>query len=114
MPAVTPFSVAHRRYIQLLYRKALKHSLNWYIRRDAWRQRSIEIRAAFESNRHVKDPRAIAVLLADAEKQVAELEHPDPIRPPMLAEGTKWERNIPPKMFSAAEKKEALDAFLHH
>jgi NADH dehydrogenase (ubiquinone) 1 beta subcomplex subunit 9 len=31
----------------------------------------------------------------------------------MFEDGTKWERNLPPPMFTEAEKKAALDA-QHH
>ncbi len=43
--APTPFSTAHKSYVQSLYRRYLKNALNWFIRRDLWRQRAIEIRA---------------------------------------------------------------------
>jgi len=113
---VSPFSQAHRRYVQHLYRRALKSAQDWYVRRDLWRDRAIEIRVMFERNRDVKDPRAVAKLLHDAEKVVAGLSHPDPYRPALFPGGTKWERNLPPKMFTAEEKKAALEAFLnpHH
>lgn len=40
-----------RLYVKSLYRRYLNNELNWYIRRDLWRQRAIEIRAEFERNR---------------------------------------------------------------
>lgn len=114
--ALSPFSQAHRRYVQHLYRRALKGAQDWYVRRDLWRDRAIEIRVAFEKNKNVKDPRAVALLLNEAEKEVIRLSHPDPYRAPLFAEGTKWERNAPPRIFSDAEKAEALEAFRnpHH
>ncbi|GAA5850542.1 hypothetical protein JCM8547_001908 [Rhodosporidiobolus lusitaniae] len=108
--AVSPFSQAHRRYVQLLYRRALKGSLDWYVRRDLWRPKAIEIRAEFERNRNIRDPRAVAALLNEAEKQVQKYSHPDPYRPALFPDGTKWERNIPPRMFTQAEKDAALAA----
>ncbi|GAA5983534.1 hypothetical protein JCM10908_000322 [Rhodotorula pacifica] len=110
--AVSPFSQAHRRYVMHLYRRALKGALDWYVRRDLWRNKAIEIRAQFERNRNVRDPRAVAALLNEAEREVQKVAHPDPYRPPMFPDGTKWERNIPPRMFSQAEKDAALNA--HH
>lgn len=45
-------SVRHdRSYVKSLYRRYLANELDWYIRRDAWRQRAMEIRAEFERNR---------------------------------------------------------------
>ncbi len=47
-------SARHNRlYVKSLYRRYLNNSLNWYIRRDLWRQKAIEIRAEFERNRCV-------------------------------------------------------------
>lgn len=43
----------NRLYVKSLYRRYLTNSLNWYIRRDLWRQKAIEIRAEFERNRCV-------------------------------------------------------------
>lgn len=51
-----------------------------YVRRDLWRNKAIEIRVQFERNRHVKDPRAVAALLNEAEKEVQRMAHPDPYR----------------------------------
>ena len=51
-----------------------------YVRRDLWRDRAIEIRVMFERNRNVRDPRAVAALLNEAEKEVQRLSHPDPYR----------------------------------
>ncbi|KAH9442873.1 hypothetical protein Pst134EB_027226 [Puccinia striiformis f. sp. tritici] len=77
---VKPFTDAHRIYVQRLYRRALKQSLDWVVFRDIWRQKAIEIRVKFERNRDVRDPRAVKKLLHEAEVQLAETEHPDPYR----------------------------------
>ncbi|GAA5832485.1 hypothetical protein JCM3766R1_003095 [Sporobolomyces carnicolor] len=107
---VSPFSQAHSRYVKHLYRRALKGALDWYVRRDLWRNKAIEIRAQFERNRNVRDPRAVAALLNEAEREVQKYAHPDPYRPSLFPEGTKWERNLPPPMFTRAEKDAALNA----
>ncbi|KAE8542393.1 NADH dehydrogenase (ubiquinone) 1 beta subcomplex 9 [Cryptococcus deuterogattii 99/473] len=104
------FSNAHRLYVKSLYKRYLVNSLNWYIRRDLWRQKAIEIRAEFERNRNITDPRALALVLEQAEEKLAKGIHPDPYRPPLFPDGTKWERNIPPRMFTPEEKAEALAA----
>ncbi|KGB78021.2 NADH dehydrogenase (ubiquinone) 1 beta subcomplex 9 [Cryptococcus deuterogattii R265] len=103
------FSNAHRLYVKSLYKRYLVNSLNWYIRRDLWRQKAIEIRAEFERNRNITDPRALALVLEQAEEKLAKGIHPDPYRP-LFPDGTKWERNIPPRMFTPEEKAEALAA----
>ncbi|KAJ3980641.1 hypothetical protein F5890DRAFT_1477569 [Lentinula detonsa] len=109
------FSAAHRRYVKSLYRRMLTDSLNWTIHRELWRRRALVIRAEFESNRNVHDPRELAVIFDKAEADLARNQHPDPvicelhlvapmllslIHPPapLFPGGTKWERNIPPPM----------------
>ncbi|EJT48990.1 hypothetical protein A1Q2_07939 [Trichosporon asahii var. asahii CBS 8904] len=99
----TAFSHAHKAYVKSLYRRYLANELDWYIRRDAWRQRAMEIRAEFERNRNVSDPRALAIILEKAEENLRKNQHPDPYHPPMFPDGTKWERNIPPRMFTEEE-----------
>lgn len=41
----------NRLYVKSLYKRYLTNALNWYIRRDLWREKAIEIRAEFERNR---------------------------------------------------------------
>lgn len=48
-----PFSSAHRLHVKSLYKRYLVDAQNWYIRRDLWRNKAIEIRAEFERNRFV-------------------------------------------------------------
>lgn len=62
-----------------------------YVRRDLWRDRAIEIRVAFEKNKNVKDPRAVALLLNEAEKEVIRLSHPDPYRGALFISYRGWE-----------------------
>ncbi|WFD28262.1 hypothetical protein MNAN1_003270 [Malassezia nana] len=102
------FSELHKQYVMNLYRRFLRDSLNWRIRRDAWRADASHIRAQFEHNRHVRNPRELATLLNRAEEQLASRQHPDPYKPPTYVGGTKWERNLPPRMFTDEEKTESL------
>ncbi|KAJ8507376.1 hypothetical protein ONZ45_g10246 [Pleurotus djamor] len=92
------FSAAHRLYVKSLYRRSLKNALDWTIRRDLWRAEAMQIRARFEQNRDVHDPRALAVILEKAEAELAKRQHPDPVISPLYPGGTKWERNTPPAM----------------
>lgn len=48
----------------------------------------------FEENRNIRDPRAVATMLAKVEKDLNRLRHPDRIIPAQAPGGTKWERNI--------------------
>ncbi|KAF8312234.1 NDUFB9, NADH-ubiquinone oxidoreductase [Clavulina sp. PMI_390] len=96
--STSPFTTAHRLRVKSLYKRMLVNQLNWTIRRDVWRQQAIEIRAEFERNRNVTDPRAVGQLLAAAEARLAENLHPDPYIVPQYPGGTKYERNIPPPM----------------
>ncbi|MBW0534901.1 hypothetical protein O181_074616 [Austropuccinia psidii MF-1] len=109
---IRPFTDAHRVYVQRLYRRALKQSLDWIVFRDIWRQKAIEIRVKFERNRDVKDPRAVSKLLAEAEVEISKFQHPDPYKPPLAADGTKWERNLPPPLFSEEDRQKARESFL--
>lgn len=74
------FSQAHKAYVKALYRRYLKNSLDWVIRRDVWRDRAIEIRAEFERHRNVRNPRELASLFQKAEKELESIAHPAPYR----------------------------------
>ncbi|KIM91229.1 hypothetical protein PILCRDRAFT_811740 [Piloderma croceum F 1598] len=96
--SMSPFTSAHRLYVKSLYRRILKNELDWIVRRDIWRAKAQEIRAEFERNRNVHDPRSLAIILQKAEEELANKLHPDPYIEPTMPGGTKWERNIPPPM----------------
>ncbi|KAF5320808.1 hypothetical protein D9619_000684 [Psilocybe cf. subviscida] len=96
--SASAFSSAHRAYVKSLYKRSLKNALDWTIRRDLWRAEALQIRAEFEVNRNVHDPRALAEILEKAEARLAARQHVDPVIPPSSPGGTKWERNLPPSM----------------
>ncbi|KAH8830260.1 hypothetical protein DL96DRAFT_1553784 [Flagelloscypha sp. PMI_526] len=87
---------AHKRQVQSLYKRLLKNSLDWHINREIWREEATQIRAHFEANKRLQNPREIALFLHTTEAMYAEMRHPDPVIPPGAPGGTKWERNIPP------------------
>ncbi|KAG1057522.1 hypothetical protein G6F43_000641 [Rhizopus delemar] len=89
-------AAVHRLQVQSLYKRSLKLSLDWYIQRDLWRQKALEIRARFEQNKNVTNPKEIRALLKKTENELKEWAHPDPYRLPTGPDGTKWERNLPP------------------
>lgn len=78
--APLPFSAAHKSYVQSLYRRYLRNSLDWCIRRDLWRDEAIEIRAEFERARNIRNPRELARVLAQAEAELKSTKHPDPYK----------------------------------
>ncbi|KAF9226905.1 hypothetical protein BS17DRAFT_728864 [Gyrodon lividus] len=94
--SATQFSAVHRSYVKSLYRRMLKNELDWVVRRDIWRGRAQLIRAEFERNRNIHEPRALAQIFEKAEAQLAKRLHPDPYIPPTMPGGTKWERNVQP------------------
>ncbi|KAI0290073.1 hypothetical protein B0F90DRAFT_1756523 [Multifurca ochricompacta] len=96
--ALSPFSAAHRRYVKSLYKRMLENERNWVVRYDLWRARACVVRAEFERNRNVHDPRALATILEKAEEELACKRHPDPYVHSNLPGGTKWERNAPPPL----------------
>lgn len=76
----SPVSVAHRLHVQSLYKRSLKLSLDWYIQRDLWRQKALAIRAQFEQNKALTNPKEIQVVVQNAEKELQEWAHPDPYK----------------------------------
>lgn len=48
---MSTFTAAHRSYVMSLYKRTLKNSLDWTVRRDLWRAEAMMIRAEFERNR---------------------------------------------------------------
>ncbi|KAH9988418.1 NDUFB9, NADH-ubiquinone oxidoreductase [Russula vinacea] len=96
--SASPFSAAHRRYVKSLYKRMLENERNWVVRYDLYRARACAVRAEFERNRNVHDPRALAAILEKAEEELARKRHPDPYIHPTFPGGTKWERNLPPAL----------------
>jgi len=92
------YSAAHRLRVKTLYKAMLKDALDWYIQRDLWRQKAMEIRGMFERNRGIQDPRRVEILMQEAEAKYQKDKHPDPQIWPRFYGGTRYERNIPPPM----------------
>lgn len=78
--APVSFQTAHRLYVKSLYKRSLKLSLDWYIRRDLWRQKALDIRHQFELNKNVTSPKELQQIFAKTEKQLEEFAHPDPYK----------------------------------
>ncbi|KAK9367427.1 hypothetical protein V1509DRAFT_147364 [Lipomyces kononenkoae] len=95
MSLVTPYSAQH---VASIYRRLLRLSLNWAVRRDIWRKQALEIRAKFDANKNITDPRQIRDLIIEVERQLVINRHPDPYIPPSRPGGSKFERNVPPRL----------------
>jgi len=81
--------------VSSLYRRALKLSLDWSVRRDLWRPQALAIRQLFDANREVREPRQLKKLISQAEADLEKWKHPDPYLPPTAPGGSKYERNLP-------------------
>jgi len=88
-------ATATKSVVASLYRRSLKLSLNWCVRRDIWRSQALNIRELFEENRDVTDPRQLRVILEQTEATLERWKHPDPYCPPTAPGGSKYERNMP-------------------
>ncbi|CAG8529037.1 3219_t:CDS:2 [Paraglomus brasilianum] len=104
------FSEANRRYVASLYRRALKTSLNWYVQRDLWREKALEIRARFTANKNVASTVELRKILENTERELEEFKHPDPYRYPTAPDGSKWERNVPPPIIPRIPPEELDEA----
>ncbi|OCH86229.1 hypothetical protein OBBRIDRAFT_691823, partial [Obba rivulosa] len=91
-----PFTAFHRSYVKSLYKRMLTNELDWTVDRRLWRAKALAIRAEFDRNRNIRDPRALAQIFEKAEAYLAERRHPDPYHAPTAPDGSKWERNAPP------------------
>ena len=82
-------TASHTQRVTRLYRKSLKNLMNWTVWRDMWIEKGFELRAEFDKNKNVTDPRLIEKLVSDGEAKLAELQHPDPYNSA---------RTLPPKL----------------
>ncbi|KAK1611634.1 hypothetical protein QYE76_035307 [Lolium multiflorum] len=82
--------------VRLLYRRALKDTLNWAVHRHLFYQDASDLRDKFEANRNVENLDVIDRLIDDAEARQRNFQHPDPYIVPWAPGGTKFTRNPPP------------------
>ena len=57
MAQVASLTANHTRRVTRLYRASLKNLLNWCVWRDMWIEKAFELRAEFEKQRGLTDPR---------------------------------------------------------
>ena len=67
----------HAQKVTRLYRKSLKNLLSWTVKRELWRKEACELRAVFDTNKHVDMVQA-AKLLDEGEAWFQRHKHPDP------------------------------------
>ncbi|RZC14397.1 NADH dehydrogenase [ubiquinone] 1 beta subcomplex subunit 9 isoform C [Glycine soja] len=112
---------AQKERVRILYRRALKDTLNWAVHRHLFYDdvpfilfpfplfnpyffpnslfllfQASNLRERFEENRHVEDPDTIDRLIADAEASYNKWRHPDPYIVPWAPGGSKFTRNPTP------------------
>ncbi|KAI9209750.1 uncharacterized protein BJ171DRAFT_484898 [Polychytrium aggregatum] len=88
-------SNAHRLYVQRLYRRSLRLAGDWYWQRSDFREKACVIRAHFDENKRITNPKQVERILAHTEFLLASYYHPQPYISPAAPGGSKWERNIP-------------------
>ena len=76
--ATLALTASHTQRVTRLYRASLKNLLNWCVWRDMWVEKAFELRAEFDANKNLTDPRAIEKLVSEGEAKLKEFKHPDP------------------------------------
>ncbi|KAL9414766.1 hypothetical protein AB3S75_041101 [Citrus x aurantiifolia] len=87
---------AQKERVQILYRRALKDTLNWAVHRHLFYKDADDLRLRFEANKHVTDLDAIDRMIDEAEATYNKWRHPDPYIVPWAPGGSKFCRNPTP------------------
>ncbi|KAK8616445.1 hypothetical protein V6N13_017995 [Hibiscus sabdariffa] len=88
---------AQKERVRILYRRALKDTLNWAVHRHLFYQDASDLREKFEANKHVEDLDTIDKMIAVGEATYDKWRHPDPYIVPWAPGGSKFTRNpVPP------------------
>ncbi|KAL0536133.1 hypothetical protein IC582_025067 [Cucumis melo] len=88
---------AQKERVRILYRRALKDTLNWAVHRHLFYKDASDLRERFEANRHVENLDTIDKLIENGEASYDKWRHPDPYIVPWAPGGSKFTRNpIPP------------------
>ncbi|EGF78193.1 hypothetical protein BATDEDRAFT_91044 [Batrachochytrium dendrobatidis JAM81] len=86
---------AHTRYVKGLYRRSLRLAESWYWQRPEQRETCVKLRALFDNDKILTNPKEIELTLLNAERLLALNAHPTPYIAPSGFNGTSWERNLP-------------------
>ncbi|RYR69808.1 hypothetical protein Ahy_A03g016356 [Arachis hypogaea] len=87
---------AQRERVRILYRRALKDTLNWAVHRHLFYDDAANLRERFEQHRHVEDLDTIDRMIEDGEATYNKWRHPDPYIVPWAPGGSKFTRNPTP------------------
>ncbi|KAL5855976.1 hypothetical protein ACOSQ4_005778 [Xanthoceras sorbifolium] len=87
---------AQKERVRILYRRALKDTLNWAVHRHLFYRDADELREKFDANKHVADLDTIDRLIDNAEATYNKWRHPDPYIVPWAPGGSKFCRNPTP------------------
>ncbi|XP_010929913.1 NADH dehydrogenase [ubiquinone] 1 beta subcomplex subunit 9 [Elaeis guineensis] len=87
---------AQKERVRILYRRALRDTLNWAVHRHLFYQDASDLREKFEANKHVEDLNTIDRLIDEGEATYEKWQHPDPYIVPWAPGGSKFTRNPPP------------------
>ncbi|GFP85940.1 NADH dehydrogenase [ubiquinone] 1 beta subcomplex subunit 9 [Phtheirospermum japonicum] len=69
---------AQKEKVRILYRRALKDTLNWAVHRHLFYNDADALRERFEANRNVEDIELIDRMIAAGEASYNKWRHPDP------------------------------------
>ncbi|XVF45384.1 hypothetical protein PTKIN_Ptkin02bG0201400 [Pterospermum kingtungense] len=69
---------AQKERVRILYRRALKDTLNWAVHRHLFYQDASDLREKFEANKHVEDLDTIDEMIAEGEATHNKWRHLDP------------------------------------
>lgn len=87
---------AQKERVRILYRRALKDTLNWAVHRHIFYEDASILREKFDANKHLEDPDTIDHVIAEAEAHYEKFRHPDPYIVPWAPGGSKFTRNPAP------------------
>ncbi|KAK8508992.1 hypothetical protein V6N12_016836 [Hibiscus sabdariffa] len=96
---------AQKERVRILYRRALKDTLNWAVHRHLFYQDASDLREKFEANKNVEDLDTIDKMIAAGEATYNKWRHPDPYIVPWAPGGSKFTRNpVPPSGIEIVNK----------
>ncbi|CAF1711417.1 unnamed protein product [Brassica oleracea var. botrytis] len=87
---------AQKERVRILYRRALKDTLNWAVHRHIFYRDACDLREKFNANQDVEDVDRIDKLIAHGEAEYDKWRHPDPYIVPWAPGGSKFCRNPTP------------------
>ncbi|KAH6789406.1 ATP binding microtubule motor family protein [Perilla frutescens var. frutescens] len=87
---------AQKERVRILYRRALKDTLNWAVHRHLFYADADALREKFEANKYVEDVELIDRMIAAGEATHDKWRHPDPYIVPWAPGGSKFCRNPTP------------------